>query len=545
MTVPEPDDAPARPPDTLRDLVAAQVRDAPERLAVEDGDGRRLTYRELWSEAGRVAGALAATGTGAAEAVAIAADRSIEMVVAMVGVLRLGGWYVLLDPLSPPERNQLLVNDAGARVLVEASSATSNQPDWSISGVPHRILLPLSGESTQAGGFDEPMPHPEQVRYVAYTSGSTGRPKGVIASDRAVVTFVTETDLCPLIPDDRVASLSNPASDATTLEIWKPLVAGATIVVLPQLSELDVPDWRALLRERGISVMFMMAGLVELICREDPGVFAPLDTLIFGGEPLNPATAVRISTTAPPRRLVLGYGPTEATVFCTYFECTAESVAARDRIPLGFPLRHYRLFVVDEQLRPVPDGEVGELCVGGPSVASGYLARPELTAGRFIHLHQAGNATREQAGASAGEIAYRTGDLVRRLPDGALEFVARVDRQVKVRGYRIELEEVERAVQATGMVRAAVVEKVAGEPPHLACFYVPAAGTEPLDPSEFAIKATAQLAERLPGYMLPARWLALPALPFTSFGKVDRARLLASLQPGDHASEGEETFPRT
>lgn len=495
---------------TVHDLVAAWVAEQPDHPAVSDHHGRCLSYRELWSAAGRLACELADCGVAPGDPVAIAADRSLEMVTAMVGVLRRGAYYVLLDPYSPPARNEMMLTEMGAKVLVEASGETSDQPDWSIQGVPHRIVLPLPG------GEDK-VPYrrrdAEDTVYVAYTSGSTGAPKGAVAPERAVVNFVTETDLMPLTPADRVASLCNPASDATTMEIWKPLCAGATIVVLPPVVELDVPDWPEVLREQGITAMFMMAGLVDLIAREDPKALESLDLLIFGGEALNPDTARRICAGKPPRRLVLGYGPTEVTVFATYYEVTKESIGEGDRIPLGRPLRDYVLTIVDEQLHPVAAGEPGELCVGGPGVAKGYLARPELTANRFVEL-------------DAG-LSYRTGDVVRELPGGALEFVARVDRQVKIRGFRIELEEVERGVLATGLVRTAVVAKVDGERAHLVCFFVS------MDETATAITLSAALTRKLPGYMIPSRWVKVEDVPYTSIGKIDRAGLVAGLSGGE------------
>jgi amino acid adenylation domain-containing protein len=341
--------------------------------------------------------------------------------------------------------------------------------------------------------------------YVSFTSGSTGRPKGVVAPHRAVANFVLDTRLCAYSPGDRVASLSSTASDATTMEIWKTLVAGATVVVLPQLTDLELDDWLAVVRRERITVMFLMTALFQLIAAADPTAFASLDTVMFGGEAANIDTVRAVCRAGGPRRLVQGYGPTEATVFATFFDCTTESLAGRERIPLGEPLVNYEVYLLDSHLCEV-EGD-GELCVGGPGVATGYLARPSLTANRFVQFGQS--------------IIYRTGDLVRRSPDGSLEFLGRADRQVKVRGYRVELEDVERGIEATGLVRNAVVELVHG---HLVCFFVPACPGQDL-----AVRLPTALSERLPGYMIPPRWIEVPTVPVTSTGKVDRAQLLSHL----------------
>ncbi|MGY0236068.1 amino acid adenylation domain-containing protein [Longispora urticae] len=502
-------------------LVEAQRDSRPDACAVRCHRGRQLTYAELWAESGRVARALVRNGVGAADPVVIAMDRSVEMVVSMLAVARVGAWYVLLDPYAPAARNRLIADEIGARAVVEAA----DQPDWAMPELPGRVVLPLPADP------DDPTPAPhavtngEDALYVAYTSGSTGHPKGVVAPHRAVVNFLAAHDLCRVTGTDRVASLSSPASDATTFEVWSTLAAGATIVVLPGIGELDLGDWLAVLRRERVSVMFLMTPLFNLIAQEDPAAFAALDTVIFGGEAPNLATVLRVCRSSPPRRLVLGYGPTECTVFATRFECTTESLAGRDRIPLGDPLANYEIYLLDAEGRDVGPGETGEICVGGPGVGNGYLGRPELSARQFVTLPGV------PAVALPPAAVYRSGDLAVHLPDGSLRFVSRADRQIKIRGYRVELEEVEQGVLATGLVRAAVVERVErGRPAHLVCFYT--AATEPA-PGAFTVELSAAVARHLPGYMVPARWVDAGRMPMTSNGKVDRARLLATLDSAD------------
>jgi amino acid adenylation domain-containing protein len=488
----------------IEHLVARWVAARPDACAVrEHTTGRAVSYRALWQRSGQVAAVLAARGVGRGDVVVVALDRSIELVQAILGVVRTGAAYVLLDPVSPPARNAMIVEEVRAAALVEAAQPAP----WCPATAVPQIAVPL--DDGAGGEVPELDPTADQdVAYVAYTSGSTGRPKGVLTSHRAVAHFVADSALVTLGPDDTVASLANPASDATTFELWKPLTAGASVVVLPAVGELGAEDWQPLLEREAVTVMFVMAGLLDLLSRAEPATFSALDTVVFGGEALDPGAVLRVCRHRPPRRLVLGYGPTETTVFATAFVCTPESVGTCDRIPLGSALDGYSLTVIGDDGTEVRPGEVGELCIGGPGVAEGYLARPELTEARFVRRPD-------------GSRFYRTGDRVRALPDRDLEFVGRLDRQVKIRGYRVELEEVERAVLATGAVRAAAVDRAEGSTSaHLVCFYVP------LGPDTGgAVGLSAAVAEQLPGYMIPARWIAVPELPRTGIGKVDRAAL--------------------
>ena len=505
-------------PSGIHRLIAAQVLTRPEEIAVKDHQGRQLSYRELWRESGRLTGVLQQRGVRRGDSVVIAADRSLELVVAILGVVRAGAWYVLPDPHAPRARQELMVGEVAPKAVV----VSSLQPDWTIAADVPRVTLPQPEDGTDPQPRDVDV-DPEDTVYVAYTSGSTGRPKGVQAPHRAVVNFMDTPSLVHLTPDDRVASLSSPASDATTLEVLSTLVAGATVVVLPQAMDVGVEEWVAAVREHGVTVMFLMTALFDLIAQEDPGAFSSLDTLMFGGDAPNIDTVRQVCRTAPPRRLVQGYGPTEATVFATAFLCTTQSLAGREQIPLGSALENYNIYVLDEETRSSMAAEqVGELCIGGPGVAKGYLHRPELNSRRFVQYAPEGHRP---------ETIYRSGDLVRLRADGTVEFVGRVDRQVKIRGFRVEPEEVERTVLATGLADAAVVEKTGtGRSGHLVCFYVPVRSDMHLAEGGSDVqRLRTALAERLPGYMLPARWVEIERIPVTSNGKVDRSLLLSGL----------------
>ncbi|HEX7304447.1 non-ribosomal peptide synthetase [Lentzea sp.] len=474
------------------------------------GPGEDLTYRRLWDLAGSLAAELTALGVRRGDLVAVAVNPSVDLVVAFLGVLRAGAAYLPLDNRAPADRLAVILDEAAPQVVVRARDETR----WSTPLPPG--LTPVTVPDEVSSQVDDVEVGRDDPAYVAYTSGSTGRPKGVVVPHRAVVRLVTDADYCPVGPGDRVASLSNPAFDATTFEVWAPLAVGGAVVAIPSPVDLVLEDWVAALRDLSITTMFLTTSLFHSIARELPTAFEQLEHLVVGGEQLDAEMVRRVLGSRPPGRIVNGYGPTETTTFAAVFECSAEAMRDVVRTPIGFPLQKTTLHVLDEELQPVPAGETGELCIGGPGVALGYLGRPELTAERFV------------VAPGAGEQVYRTGDLVRQLPDGALEVVGRRDRQVKLRGFRIELEEVEQAAAATGLVDAVFVEKVGDGPAAtLVGFALPTAGGQ----EELPVALRARLAEVLPDYMVPARWVVLSHVPLGPTGKADRTELLALLEP--------------
>ncbi|MFD9704552.1 non-ribosomal peptide synthetase [Lentzea sp. NPDC059081] len=492
---------------TVLTLVRDQVEQRPESVAVSGG-GEDLTYRRLWDLAGTLAAELAGLGVRRGDLVAVAVNPSVDLVVAFLGVLRAGAAYLPLDNRAPADRLAVILDEAAPRVVVRAVDES-------------RWTVPLPSGLTPVTVPQEPSQQVSDVEvgrddpaYVAYTSGSTGRPKGVVVPHRAVVRLVTDAEYCPVGPGDRVASLSNPAFDATTFEVWAPLAVGGAVVAVPSPVDLVLEDWVTALRDLSITTMFLTTSLFHSVARELPSAFEHLEHLVVGGEQLDAEMVRKVLAAGPPGRVVNGYGPTETTTFAAVFQCTADAMRDVVRTPIGFPLQKTTLHVLDEGLQPVFAGETGELCIGGPGVALGYLGRPELTAERFVLV--------------AGERVYRTGDLVRQLPDGALEVVGRRDRQVKLRGFRIELEEVEQAAAATGLVDAVFVEKV-GEGPSatLVGFALPTAGGQ----EELPVRLRERLAGALPDYMVPARWVVLSHVPLGPTGKADRNELLALLEP--------------
>ncbi|WP_370415594.1 amino acid adenylation domain-containing protein [Streptomyces fradiae] len=507
---------------SVHEVVARWVERQPEACAVRDpAEGRSLSYRELWQRAGWLAAELAHRGVRPGDLVPVAQDRSADLIVTFLGILRCGAAYLPLDGLAPTTRLADIVGESGSGVIVRAPGAAGRWADlasWLPAGVE-----PLDLPERDPG---RPVPEPAGDRdapaYVNFTSGSTGRPKGVVVPHRAVLRLALGALFCSVEQGDRVASSANPAFDATTFELWNALCGGATVVVFPSVTELAMDEWTALLRAERIDHMFLTTSLFHTVARESADAFATVGTVVVGGEQLELGAVRRVLAATPPGRLVNGYGPTETTTFAAYFDCTDASLAGLDRVPVGLPLQETSLHLLDAELNEVPAGETGELCVGGPGVALGYLARPELTAERFI-THPA-----------TGERIYRTGDTGRLLPGGAVELFGRTDRQVKLRGFRIELEEIERTAMACGLADSAFVEKV-GEGPaaSLVGFVLPAADSAASgapDRAELPAALNRRLAETLPSYMLPARWLVLDRVPFGSTGKADRTQLLRMLE---------------
>ncbi|MFI9379981.1 non-ribosomal peptide synthetase [Kutzneria sp. NPDC052558] len=465
-------------------LVEQWVDRTPDAVAVTDpSTGVCLSYAELWARSGAIA-----AGCRPGDLIALRLPRSTDLVVAQLGVLRAGAAYLPIDAQAPQSRVDTILADSGA---VELQAAELPVPP----------AVPVSGE--------DPC-------YVMYTSGSTGTPKGVVIPHRAVVRLVTRSHHCVIAPGDRCAHAANPAFDASTFEVWGALAAGATLVIMPSVLDLTIDEWAIAVRAQRLDTMFLTTSLFHLVARTRPDAFGSLANLVVGGEQLSLDAVRAVLDAGGPGRLVNGYGPTEATTFAAYFDCTPSSLAGLSRVPVGFPLPDTTLAVLDDTRQPVPPGTTGELCIGGPGVALGYLGRTSVS------------FTDDPL---TGSFLYRTGDLARQLRTGAIELLGRVDRQVKLRGFRIELEEIERALLASAPLAEAAVEKIGDGPTaFLAAFVSPA--TVDID------SLSARLALDLPAYMLPARWITLDELPFGPTGKLDRARLRAMAESAQTSAAG-------
>ncbi|NOK38903.1 amino acid adenylation domain-containing protein, partial [Corallococcus exercitus] len=500
----------------VHSLFEAQVRRAPDARAATF-EGAHLTYAELDARANQVAHALRRRGVGPEVRVALSMERSLDVVIGLLGILKAGGAWVPVDPLLPSERRAFMLEDSGARVLLTQAALRDRFPE------PHRtsaLCLDAERDVLAQERTDAPAcgVTPRHLAYLLYTSGSTGLPKGTLVEHRSVANLVTHEAVAYGIgPGDRVLQFANLSFDLSVEEIFTTLCAGATLVLAPMEKLMPGSPLQQLLREQALTVISLTPA--ALAATPADGLPA-LRTVISGGEAL-PADVV--ARWASGRRLLNTYGPTEATVVATLTDCVADG-----RVPaIGRPLANVRAYVLDARGEPVPVGVRGELYLGGVGVTRGYAGRPELTAERFVPDAFSGEA---------GARLYRTGDVVRWREDGTLEFVGRADAQVKVRGFRIELGEVEAVLRAAPTVKDAVVlvrEDVPGDRRLVA--YVVADATD-------ASALREHLKQHLPEYMVPAAFVALPALPLTANGKVDRKALPAPDFAGD---DREHVPPRT
>jgi amino acid adenylation domain-containing protein len=513
---------------TIPAVFEQQARRTPDAIAVAATDAR-LSYRELDARADRLARRLRSLGVRRHGSVALLQERSAGLVVSILAVLKAGAAYVPLHAGQPLDRMRLVVADTGADVLL-VDEAMRGHPYLAAHRGP---VLPcadaVGGDADLAGGDDGPpaVPvHPDQLAYVMFTSGSTGTPKGVAITHRDVVSLAA--DRCWRTGNHRRVLLhSSYAFDASTYELWVPLLSGGRVVVAPP-GDLDAEVIRRVVRAEGVTGMWLTAGLFNLLADCDPGCLAEVREVWTGGEVISPAAVSRVRAHCPGIVVANGYGPTETTTFATHYEIPAAHPADAP-IPIGRPLDNMQLYILDSALRPVPRGVVGELYIAGAGLATGYLNRPEQTAARFLPCPFGGPGGR----------MYRTGDLVRWGRDGSVEFAGRADNQLKLRGFRIELGEVETALTADPEVSQAAVV-VHDAPPagkRLVGYVVPAAGAA-LDPAGLRHR----LAARLPDYMVPASLLVLDALPLTSNGKLDRRALP---DPGAAAGPARGRLPGT
>ncbi|KPI20246.1 amino acid adenylation domain protein, partial [Actinobacteria bacterium OV450] len=517
------------PDPTVPALFERQARLTPDAVAVVDADAH-LTYRELDERAGRVAAALAARGVGPESLVGVCLPRSADTVVALLGVLKAGGAYLPLDPDYPAERVEFMLGDARPVLLLEdarralpADPARRRPPSATLAELLGADDGPGSRAADPGGtegrdGAPVPRRHPAGLAYVIYTSGSTGTPKGIGVTDRDVVALAGDSRFRGGA-HARVLLHSPPAFDASVYEMWVPLLGGGRVVVSPA-PDLTPDALAAVVARHGITAVWLTSALFDVLVEEDVHALAGLREVWVGGDRVSPRSVERAMAACPDIVFVNGYGPTETTVFATSHRIARRSQSDAGRpVPIGRPLDTLRARVLDDALRPVAPGALGELYVAGAGVARGYLNRPSLTAGRF---------TADPFGPPGGRM-YRTGDLVSVDADGDLVYQGRADTQVKIRGFRIEPGEIEAALLAhPDVAHAAVVarEHGAGSARQLVAYVVPARRRGTAD-TRLVTDLLREVAERLPAYMVPGAVVLLERLPLTANGKLDRAALPA------------------
>jgi amino acid adenylation domain-containing protein/non-ribosomal peptide synthase protein (TIGR01720 family)/FkbM family methyltransferase len=505
---------------SLHGLFAEEARLHSGSVAVEQ-DGEELTWGELRERAGRLARRLVARGLRPEERVAVLAERSPDLISALLGILEAGGAYLPLDPTDPPERLAWMLRDAGSSLLVAREAPPFELPPEV------RWVIPDAAQAEVLPEVDLPQVPATSLAYVIYTSGSTGRPKGVGVTHRNVVRLVRGTGYADLGPGQAWLQAAPASFDASTLEIWASLLNGGRLVLYPgRIGSLD--HLARVVEAHGVTSAWLTAGLFhEMVDRCLDGL-RPLSQLLVGGDVVSSEHARLVLERHPGLTLIDGYGPTEGTTFTCCHRLSAPPRAG-ESVPIGRPIGNAQAYVLNEHLSPVPVGLEGELYAGGEGLARGYLNRPDLTADRFV----------PDPFGPAGERLYRTGDRVRRRADGTLEFLGRVDHQIKLRGFRIEPGEIEAALLASPGVREAVVlaseSRSAGDAGdrRLVAYVVGDVQVAELRRS---------LRERLPDFMVPAAFVALAAFPLTANGKVDRKALPAPEQP---SGEEDSLAPRT
>jgi amino acid adenylation domain-containing protein len=494
----------------VHELFAQQASRTPKAIAIAD-EGETITYRDLNERADRLAARLRDLGVGPEVPVALYAERSIALVVGLIGVLKAGGAYVPLDLAYPAERLAYMMADSGAPVLLTQRALQQNLPPHGAAVVLLDEALPLPS-ALPADGVPGPATDPEQLAYLIYTSGSTGQPKGTAIPHRAIVRLVCETNYVDLTPQDVVAQASNVSFDAATFEVWGALLRGARLVIVPRAITLSPGRLADYLRETGVTTLFLTTALFNQMASERPAGFAGLRQLLFGGELVDLAWVRKVLRAGAPQRLLHVYGPTESTTFATWHP-VEELAEQAITVPIGRPVRGTTAWILDADLQVVPQGVKGELCLGGSGLMRGYWNRPELTAERLVP---------NPLGSEPGSRLYRTGDVCRYAPEGVIEFVGRPDRQVKLRGFRVELGEVEAALAEHAEVEASTVLLREDEPgeKQLVAYAVRRAGA-----TAGAGELRQFLAHKLPGFMVPAVVMVLEALPLNANGKLDREAL--------------------
>ena len=561
----------------IHQLFEAQVERNPDAVAVVFYD-QQLTYGELNARANKIAHYLRSLGVGPGVRVGIYLERSLLMAIGLLGILKAGAAYVPLDSAYPQERLFFMLEDASVSVLL-------TQQQW-VEKSKHRVqVVSLDTDWEVISRENQENPNTcvtsDDLAYVIYTSGSTGKPKGVAVPHRAVIRLLYNTNYIKLEPNDKVAQASNASFDAATFEIWGALLHGAQLVVMTKDVVLSPRDFAAYIRKYEISVLFLTTALFNQMARVVPQAFCSVRHLLFGGEAVDPRCVLEVLRNGSPQRLLHVYGPTESTTFSTWYlvQTVPEEVTT---LPIGRPISNTQVYVLDQNLQPVPIGVKGELYIGGDGLAQGYINRLELTQEKFIpnpflksdeetgqmnvctsvmsyeleenssiqnskprsrsvsfaqrlrlELRSVASEATQSQNLNLSRL-YKTGDIVRILRDGNIEFVGRQDNQVKIRGFRIELGEIEAVLLQHPSVRETVVtitEDVTDEKTIVA--YVVQNQNQTLTIAELR----RYLKHKLPDYMIP-HIVLLDALPLNSNGKVDRrALILNPVRP-----EPEETF---
>ncbi|XHR80760.1 MAG: amino acid adenylation domain-containing protein [Gloeotrichia echinulata GP01] len=504
----------------IHQLFEEQVERNPDAVAVVFEE-QQLTYDELNCRANQLAQYLRSLGVSADVLVGICVERSLEMVVGLLGILKAGGAYVPLDPDYPTERLSFMLADTQIKVLLTQQNLVEQLQKHQVKLVCLDTDSPVIAQCSQDNAIATPIADVQatNLAYVIYTSGSTGQPKGVEVVHRGVNRLLFGVNYVHLDANQRFLQIAPISFDASTFEIWGALLHGGKCVIFPE----SIPTAKTLSEEihkHGITVLWLTSALFNSIIDDDPQALSGIKQLLIGGEALSLAHVNRAFETLPFTQIINGYGPTENTTFTCCYPIPSKLETTIESIPIGSPIANTQVYILDEYLQPVPVGVPGELHIGGAGLAKGYLNRPELTQKKFI------------PNPFDNSKLYKTGDLARYLPDGNIEYLGRIDHQVKIRGFRIELGEIEAVLSQHEDVQVSCVivrEDTPGETctersrsKQLVAYIVPQKDVT-LTTSELR----QFLGNKLPGYMVPNAFVMLESLPLTPNGKVDRRALKA------------------
>nr|BBH87140.1 non-ribosomal peptide synthetase [Thermosporothrix sp. COM3] len=495
---------------TLPLLFAEQVQRTPDAIALLFED-EQLTYAELDTRSNHLASYLRRAGVGLDTPVGLWLERTPELLIAILGILKAGGAYVPLDTSYPAERLAFLFADARLHILLTRENLLQSLPTFTGRTICLDRDWQAIGQTAQ-----EALPpiHPDNLAYIMYTSGSTGQPKGVGVTHRNIIRLVRETQYARFSADEVFLHFAPISFDASTFEIWGALLNGGRLVIFPSFLP-SMNDLKDALKRYRISTMWLTEGVFRQLVESSLEDLSSLQQLLTGGDVLSPPHVARALQQLPGCRLINGYGPTECTTFAC---CHTIERLSHHSVPIGTPIANAQAYILDRQLHPVPIGVPGELYIGGDGLARGYLNQPHLTAERFIP-----HPFSDQPGARL----YKTGDLVRYLEDGTIDFLGRLDQQIKIRGFRVEPGEIEAVICQHPDVRECVVT----------------VWEEQQEKRLLAIVVGKQLAreelrqyvaDRLPAFMQPAYYSMVDTLPLTPNGKIDRRLLPQLVEASQH-----------
>ncbi|MEM1169666.1 MAG: amino acid adenylation domain-containing protein [Cyanobacteria bacterium P01_H01_bin.35] len=494
----------------IHQLFEEQVEKTPDAVAVVF-EQQQLTYKQLNAKANQLAHYLQSLGVKTETLVGICINRSLEMMVGLLGILKAGAAYVPLDPSYPKERLAYMLEDAAMPVLLTNESLLSSLPEHSAQVV----CLDSNWDTIAHQSIDNPVSGvaPENLAYIIYTSGSTGKPKGTMIIHTGVVNYLSWcTQAYQLTQGNGVPVNSSIGFDATITSLFSPLLKGQQVILLPEEDEIEALS-QLLCSQNNLSLVKLTPAHLQILNTLIPPEKASNQTraFIIGGEALPVNTVSYWSSNAPQTRLINEYGPTETVVGCCVYQVEPEK-SYQEIVPIGRPIANTQLYILDSNNQPVPIGVAGELHIGGAGLARGYLKRPELTAEKFIPNPFDNNSK-----------LYKTGDLARYLPNGNIEYLGRIDNQVKIRGYRIEIGEIESSLSTHPQIEQTVVLCREDNPGHkrLVAYVVSS------DTSLNTADLQSYLLSKLPEYMVPSAFVVLETLPLTSNGKIDRKALLA------------------